>query len=89
MCPVPDCRHAADNCQVHHIKAWSKGGLTNMDNLAMLCRYHNRTNDDDPERSYHGRVDNIRGAPKWRSPRGHLVPNTIHPFGAMTLLYGR
>ena len=89
MCPVPDCRHAADNCQVHHIKAWSQGGLTNMDNLAMLCRYHNRTNDDDPERSYHGRVDNIRGAPMWRSPNGYLVPNTIHPFGAMTLLYGR
>ena len=89
MCPVPDCRHAADNCQVHHIKAWSKGGLTNMDNLAMLCRYHNRTNDDDPEHSYHGRVENIRGAPIWRSPRGHLIPNTIHPFGAMTLLYGR
>ena len=89
MCPVPDCRHAADNCQVHHIKAWSQGGLTNMDNLAMLCRYHNRTNDDDPERSYHGRIENIRGAPKWRSPRGHLVPNTVHPFGAMTLLYGR
>ncbi|MCZ9293823.1 HNH endonuclease signature motif containing protein [Corynebacterium meitnerae] len=88
-CPVPDCRHAADNCEVHHIKAWSQGGLTNMDNLAMLCRYHNRTNDDDPERSYRGRVENIRGAPMWRSPRGYLIPNTVHPFGAMTLLYGR
>ena len=88
-CPVPDCRHAADNCEVHHITAWSKGGLTNMDNLAMLCRYHNRTNDDDPAKPHHGRVENIRGAPMWRSPRGYLVPNTVHPFGAMTLLYGR
>ena len=88
-CPVPDCRHAADNCEVHHITAWSKGGHTNMDNLAMLCRYHNRTNDDDPERSYRGRVENIRGTPIWRSPRGYLVPNTVHPYGAMTLLYGR
>ena len=88
-CPVPDCRHAADNCQVHHIKAWSKGGYTNMDNLAMLCRYHNRTNDDDPTKPHHGRVDNIRGAPIWRSPRGHLIPNTVHPYGAMTLLYER
>ncbi len=88
-CPVPDCRHAADNCEVHHITAWSKGGLTNMDNLAMLCRYHNRTNDDDPAKPHWGRVENIRGTPMWRSPRGYLVPNTVHPFGAMTLLYGR
>ena len=88
-CPVPECRHAADNCQVHHIRAWSKGGHTNMDNLAMLCRYHNRTNDDDPAHAYRGRVENIRGTPTWRSPRGHLVANTVHPYGAMTLLYGR
>ena len=88
-CPVPDCRHAADNCEVHHITAWSRGGLTNMDNLAMLCRYHNRTNDDDPTKPHHGRVENIRGTPMWRSPRGYLIPNTVHPFGAMTLLYGR
>ena len=88
-CPVPDCRHAADNCEVHHITAWSRGGLTNMDNLAMLCRYHNRTNDDDPAKPHRGRVENIRGTPMWRSPRGYLVPNTVHPFGAMTLLYGR
>ena len=88
-CPVPDCRHAADNCQVHHIQAWSRGGLTNMDNLAMLCRYHNRTNDDDPAHAHRGRVENIRGAPMWRSPRGHLVANTTHPYGAMTLLYSR
>ena len=88
-CPVPECRHAADNCQVHHIRAWSKGGHTNMDNLAMLCRYHNRTNDDDPAHAYRGRVENIRGTPTWRSPRGYLVANTVHPYGAMTLLYGR
>ena len=88
-CPVPECRHAADNCQVHHIRAWSKGGHTNMDNLAMLCRYHNRTNDDDPAKSHRGRVENILGTPTWRSPRGHLVANTVHPYGAMTLLYGR
>ena len=88
-CPVPDCRHAADNCEVHHIKAWSQGGMTNMNNLAMLCRYHNRTNDDDPTKPHRGRLENIRGAPMWRSPRGYLVPNTVHPYGAMTLLYGR
>ena len=88
-CPVPGCRHAADNCEAHHIQPWSRGGPTNMANLAMLCRYHNRTNDDDPKRSYRGRIENIRGTPMWRSPRGFLTANTVHPYGAMHLLYGR
>ena len=25
-CPMPDCRHAADNCEVHHITPWASGG---------------------------------------------------------------
>lgn len=88
-CPVPDCRQASDNCEVHHIEAWSRGGPTNMGNLAPLCRYHNRTNDDNPNRNYRGRINNIRGAPVWVSPRGFPVANKIHPFGAMTLLFGK
>ena len=43
-CPVPGCRHAADHCEVHHITPWARGGETNMGNLSILCRYHNRTN---------------------------------------------
>lgn len=88
-CPVPDCRHAADNCEIHHIKPWSRGGPTNMDNLATLCPYHNRTNDDDPQRRHRGRIHNIRGTPTWVSPRGYPVANSHHRFGAMHLLYGR
>lgn len=87
-CPVPDCRHASDNCEVHHITAWSRGGQTNMSNLAPLCRYHNRTNDDDPRNRHRGKVVNIRGRPVWQSPRGFTVDNKVHPFGAMTLLFG-
>lgn len=87
-CPVPDCRHASDNCEVHHITAWSRGGQTNMANLAPLCRYHNRTNDDDPKRRNRGSIVNIRGRPMWKSPRGYSVTNEVHPFGAMSLLFG-
>lgn len=86
-CPVPGCRHASDNCELHHITAWSQGGPTNMNNLAVLCRYHNRTNDDDPDRKHRGRIENIRGAPTWISPRGIPVPNTVHPYGAMHALF--
>lgn len=87
-CPVPDCRHASDNCEIHHIEAWSRGGLTNMSNLVPLCRYHNRTNDDDPRRKRRGSIVNIRGRPVWLSPRGYPVVNNVHPFGAMNLLFG-
>ena len=89
VCPVPDCRHGADNCEAHHITAWRDGGETNLNNLAMLCRYHNRTNDNDAHYRRRGRIENIRGTPTWRSPRGFAVPNTHHPFGAMQTLFGR
>ena len=87
-CPVPDCRHAADNCEVHHVTPWARGGLTNMDNLSILCRYHNRTNDDDPDRRHRGRIQMRGGTPVWVSPRGTPVPNTTHQYGAMHLLFG-
>ena len=88
-CPVPDCRHAADNCEVHHITPWARGGPTNMDNLSVLCRYHNRTNDDDPHRDHRGRIQMRGGTPTWVSPRGTPVPNTTHQYGAMHLLFGK
>ena len=88
-CPVPGCRHGADSCEIHHITAWKHGGETNMANLAMLCRYHNRVNDDDPYRNWRGRVAMMRGTPTWVSPRGRPAANPRHPFGAMRSLYGR
>ena len=84
VCPVPDCRHSADACEIHHITAWKHGGETNIANLAPLCRYHNRVNDDDPGRSKRGRIVNVAGTPTWRSPRGRIVPNT---HGAMHTLF--
>lgn len=88
-CPVPGCRHGADSCEVHHITPWKHGGETNMSNLASLCRYHNRVNDDDPHRSWRGRIAMIRGTPTWISPRGHPAANARHPHGAMRSLFGR
>lgn len=84
-CPVPGCRHGADACEIHHITAWKHGGETNIANLAPLCRYHNRVNDDDPQRARRGRIVNANGTPVWRSPRGYLVRNTTQ--GAMDTLF--
>ncbi|MCP1386970.1 HNH endonuclease [Corynebacterium sp. TA-R-1] len=87
ICPVPGCRHAADNCEIHHIQAWKHGGETNLENLAPLCSYHNGTNDDDPETTRRGRITTVDGQPVWQSPRGYLVPNSLHPYGAMATLF--
>jgi hypothetical protein len=40
-CRFPGCthRHFIDG---HHIKHWSKGGETSLDNLVLLCRHHHR-----------------------------------------------
>lgn len=88
VCPVPGCRHGADCCEIHHITAWRHGGETNWNNLAPLCRYHNRVNDDDPRRVKRGRIERINGTPVWRSPRGYAVPNKYHRFGAVHSLFG-
>lgn len=88
VCLVPGCRHGAENCDVHHIEAWKHGGETNMNNLAVLCRYHNHTNDDDPGVAKRGRIEFVAGRPVWVSPRRYAVANPYHPFGAMDALFG-
>ena len=85
-CPFPSCRHGADSCEIHHITAWKHGGETNMDNLAPLCSYHNRVNDDDPWHTSRGRIEIINGTPTWVSPSG--VPVPVTEAGAMQQLFG-
>lgn len=85
-CAFPDCRHAAESCEIHHIEAWSRGGETNINNLIPLCKYHNRVNDDLRERQRRGYVTYIDGRPVWISPRGYPVPARVP--GAMELLFG-
>jgi hypothetical protein len=67
-CRFPGCgvRHA----QGHHIHHWSNGGLTRLDNLALLCRRHHRAVH---EEGY--RVERDRdGALHFYTPRGWAVP---------------
>jgi hypothetical protein len=39
-CSFPGCTHPAAWCDRHHILDWILGGLTDLDNLTLLCRYH-------------------------------------------------
>lgn len=89
VCPVPGCRHGADACEIHHIKAWKHGGQTNISNLVPLCRYHNGTNDDDPGVTRRGRIVKVGAQPVWRSPRGFTAPNKHSEWGAMNTVFRR
>jgi hypothetical protein len=39
-CSFPGCTHPPQWCDRHHIIDWINGGLTDLDNLTLLCRYH-------------------------------------------------
>jgi Domain of unknown function (DUF222) len=39
-CSFPGCSHPPSYCDRHHILDWINGGLTDLDNLTLLCRYH-------------------------------------------------
>jgi Domain of unknown function (DUF222) len=39
-CSFPGCTHPPQWCDRHHMVDWINGGLTDLDNLTLLCRYH-------------------------------------------------
>ena len=39
-CQFPGCRAPASWCDAHHLVLWTRGGETNEENLALLCRRH-------------------------------------------------
>lgn len=41
-CTEAGCDRPPDQCEAHHIKHWSHGGPTNLDNLKLGCRQHHR-----------------------------------------------
>lgn len=89
VCPWPGCNVPADRCQVHHLRAYQRGGDTNPDNLTTVCSYHNGANDDDPNAPpRNGRLNRHRGQVRYTSPGGRNLTND-HPntmLGAMHLI---
>ncbi|APT89456.1 hypothetical protein CFRA_09605 [Corynebacterium frankenforstense DSM 45800] len=58
VCAHPECNQPAEFCQADHDTSWARGGMTNINNLTPLCKYHNAANDDDPEGPVrHGRIE--------------------------------
>jgi hypothetical protein len=68
-CRFPGCSRKA-YLDAHHIKHWTKGGATSLDNLALLCWHHHRL-------VHEGRYDvkmDGRGVITFLRPDGSAVP---------------
>jgi hypothetical protein len=64
-CSFPGCSHPAAWCDRHHILDWILGGLTDLDNLTLLCRYHHT---HFLQKGWSCRI-NTDGLPEWIPPR--------------------
>ena len=42
-CAFPECTRPPVMCHAHHIRHWTHGGPTALDNLVLLCGHHHRT----------------------------------------------
>ncbi|MEO6652646.1 MAG: HNH endonuclease [Ilumatobacteraceae bacterium] len=39
-CSHPDCTVTIDDCRIHHLDPWNRGGRTDLERLAPLCEQH-------------------------------------------------
>jgi len=88
--PIPD----EDAVEFHHIKAFSKGGLTNLDNIAPVCKSHHRTIGTMDLQEYRDKIalDNFfgDGEPKYlddliREKRGHCGDKLVYEIEGETI----
>lgn len=81
-CRVPGCSTTAKSCDIDHTIAWSRGGPTEVGNLAALCEPHHMMKHHSPWRVRQRRG----GVMSWSSPAGyeHLESPPIQIIDAYT-----
>jgi Domain of unknown function (DUF222)/HNH endonuclease len=62
-CTFPGCTMPPEWTEKHHVVPWRNGGLTNLDNLALVCDYHH-----DHHLREGWRIQMRRGQPYWLPP---------------------
>lgn len=62
-CSFPGCTRPASWCEVHHVVSWKHGGLTDIDNLVLVCGWHHR---EFERRGWLVRI--VDGVPEWIPP---------------------
>ncbi len=73
-CAVPGCSAPAHRCDAHHLVHWIAGGLTELHNLVLLCRWHHvRIHDGDL------RVTMVDGRPQFTLADGRVVTDPRRP----------
>ncbi|MCW2493583.1 MAG: endonuclease [Frankiales bacterium] len=63
-CTFPDCAEPAARSQIHHIRDWAQGGMTDLDNLTVTCGLHNN---EAPRQGWTATM--INEVPHWTPPR--------------------
>ncbi|WP_330277621.1 HNH endonuclease [Lentzea sp. NBC_00516] len=79
-CAFPGCERPPKHCDAHHVRFWSNGGGTSVDNAVLLCRNHHRL-------IHHSEweIRMVQGLPRFYPP-GWLDPdraarrNVLHAF---------
>jgi hypothetical protein len=74
-CAYPDCDRGPEWCDAHHIVPWEDLGPTDLDNLALLCRYHHtRMHLTDGDRCH---LDPATRRPEFTRADGTPIPPTV------------
>ena len=90
-CSFPGCDTAPEWCERHHVVLWSEGGLTDLDNLTLVCAYHHH---NFLAKGWDCQI-NADGLPAWRPPwwidrdRRPLINNRIRSALAATAAHRR
>ncbi|HJE50941.1 MAG TPA: HNH endonuclease [Tessaracoccus flavescens] len=72
-CVFPGCDKPDASCEAHHVRPWWAGGVTSLDNLALLCPHHHKL--VEPDRYETGRdrwrlyIDEVTRKPVVVPPR--------------------
>ena len=76
-CAFPHCEVPPAACEGHHIIPWHQGGETKLSNGVLLCPWHHRLIEPDPQQSEHSQwrvfLDDETGRP-WFTPPRHIDP---------------
>ena len=80
-CVFPTCQTPAERCDIDHLTAWSQGGTTSLDNLAVLCEAHHRLKHTP---GWALTRDQAGGILSWHTPDKTVYQR--HPNGTITRL---
>lgn len=86
-CAFPGCDAPPAACEAHHQQPWWAGGTTSLTNGVLLCPYHHRLVEPDPNKSVQVQwqilIDPATGLPWFTPPRQidpQRVPRLHHRF---------